>query len=71
MSANLPADTIALLGAGFAPSPETAQDVRLKALRSDAWRAVERRIPSAFGAGQDARRRQLAWLHLHPALEQP
>jgi len=44
VSANLPADAIALLDAGFALLPETAQDVRLKALRSDTWRDVERRI---------------------------
>jgi hypothetical protein len=67
VSANLPADAIALLDAGFALLPETAQDVRLKALRSDAWRDVERRITPAFGA-DEGRRRQLAWLHLHPTL---
>ena len=44
VSANLPADAIALLDAGFALLPETAQDVRLKAVRNDAWRDVERRI---------------------------
>ena len=67
VSANLPADAIALLDAGFALLPETAQDVRLKAIRSDAWREVERRITPAFGA-DEGRRRQLAWLHLHPTL---
>ena len=67
VSANLPADAIALLDAGFALLPETAQDVRLKALRSDAWRDVERRLAPAFGA-DEGRRRQLAWLHFHPAL---
>jgi hypothetical protein len=44
VSANLPADAIALLDAGFTLLPETAQDVRLKAIRSDAWRDVERSI---------------------------
>jgi hypothetical protein len=67
VSANQPADAIALLDAGFALLPETAQDVRLKAIRSDAWRDVERRIAPAFGA-DEGRRRQLAWLHLHPTL---
>ena len=67
MSANLPADAIALLDAGFTLLPETAQDVRLKAIRSDAWRDVERRIAPAFGT-DEGRRRQLAWLHLHPTL---
>ena len=67
VSANLPADAIALLDAGFTLLPETAQDLRLKAIRSDAWRDVERRIAPAFGA-DEGRRRQLAWLHLHPTL---
>jgi len=51
VSAHLPTDTIALLDAGFTLLPETAQDVRRKALRNDAWRDVERRIAPAFGAG--------------------
>jgi hypothetical protein len=66
VSANLAgADATLLLDAGFAPSPETLQDIRLKAIRSDAWKAIS---TTTFGAGQDARRRQLAWLHIHPTL---
>jgi len=63
VTAGLVADTAALLRAGFTPAPETLQDIRLKVIRNDAWKDV-----STFGAGQDARRRQLAWLHLHPTL---
>ena len=64
VTAGLVDDTSALLRAGFEPAPETLQDIRLKAVRNDAWKAIS----TTFGAGQDARRRQLAWLHLHPAL---
>ena len=64
VTAGLVDDTAALLRAGFVPAPETLQDIRLKAVRNDAWKAIS----TTFGAGQDARRRQLAWLHLHPAL---
>ena len=64
VTAGLVVDTSALLRAGFEPAPETLQDIRLKAVRNDAWKAIS----TTFGAGHDARRRQLAWLHLHPAL---
>ena len=57
-------DTAALLRAGFVrASAGTLQDIRLRAMRSDAWKDIS----ATFGAA-DARRRQLAWLHLHPAL---
>ena len=63
VTAGLADDARALLQAGFEASPETLQDIRLKAIRSDAWKDIS----ATFGAA-DARRRQLAWLHLHPAL---
>jgi hypothetical protein len=44
VSANLASDTAALVDAGFAVAPETRQDIRLKAIRSGAWRDVERRV---------------------------
>ena len=62
VTAGLVDDARALLQAGFEASPETLQDIRLRAIRSDSWKAIS----ATFGAGQDARRRQLAWLHLHP-----
>ena len=65
VSANLAEDATLLLDAGFAPSPETLQDIRLKAIRSDAWKAIS---TTTFGAGQDAQRRRLAWLHIYPTL---
>jgi len=58
-------DTAALLRAGFVPAPETLQDIHLRAIRSDGWKDIS---TTFVGAGQDARRRQLAWLHLHPTL---
>jgi len=64
VTAGLVDDARALLQAGFEAAPETLQDIRLRAIRSDAWKEIS----TMFGAGQDARRRQLAWLHLHPTL---
>jgi hypothetical protein len=53
VSANLAEDATLLLDAGFAPSPETLQDIMLKAIRSDLWKDLS----AKFGAGQDAQRR--------------
>jgi len=64
VTAGLVDDARALIQAGFEAAPETLQDIRLRAIRSDAWKEIS----TMFGAGQDARRRQLAWLHLHPTL---
>jgi hypothetical protein len=64
VAAGLVDDARALLQAGFEAAPETLQDIRLRAIRSDSWKDIS----ATFGAGQDARRRQLAWLHLHPTL---
>jgi hypothetical protein len=44
VSAFLPEVTAALLDAGFAAAQETRHEIRLKALRSGAWRDVERRL---------------------------
>jgi hypothetical protein len=63
VTAGLKDDTAALLRAGFVPAPETLQDIRLRAVRSDSWKAIS----ATFGA-DDARRKQLAWLHIHPTL---
>ena len=63
VTAGLVDDTAALLRAGFVPAPETLQDIRLRAIRSDSWKAIS----ATFGA-DDARRKQLAWLHIHPTL---
>ena len=63
VTAGLVDDTAALLRAGFVPASETRQDIRLRAIRSDAWKEIS----ATFGA-DDARRKQLAWLHLHPTL---
>ena len=63
VTAGLVDDTSALLRAGFVPASETRQDIRLRAIRSDSWKAIS----ATFGA-DDARRKQLAWLHLHPTL---
>jgi hypothetical protein len=57
VTAGLADDTAALLRAGFVPSHETLQNIRLKAIRSDAWKDIS----ATFGAA-DARRKQLAWL---------
>ena len=58
VAAGLVDDARALLQAGFEAAPETLQDIRLRAIRSDAWKDIS----AMFGAA-DARRRQLAWLH--------
>jgi hypothetical protein len=58
VAAGLVDDAHALLQAGFKAAPETLQDIRLRAIRSDAWKDIS----ATFGAA-DARRRQLAWLH--------
>jgi hypothetical protein len=44
VAANSATDAAALIDAGFAVAPETVQDIRLKAIRSGAWRDVERRV---------------------------
>jgi hypothetical protein len=46
VAANSATDAAALIDAGFAVEmvPETVQDIRLKAIRSGAWRDVERRV---------------------------
>ena len=46
VTAGLVADTAALLRAGFVPAPETLQDIRLRAIRSDAWKDIS----ATFGA---------------------
>ena len=51
VTAGLVDDTAALLRAGFVPAPETLQDIRLRAIRSDSWKAIS----ATFGA-DDARR---------------
>ena len=51
VTAGLMDDTAALLRAGFVPAPETLQDIRLRAIRSDSWKAIS----ATFGA-DDARR---------------
>jgi hypothetical protein len=53
VTAGLVDDARALLQAGFEASPETLQDIRLRAIRSDPWKEIS----ATFGAGQDARRR--------------
>ena len=63
VTAGLADDARALLQAGFEAAPETLQDIRLRAIRSAAWKDIS----ATFGAA-DARRKQLAWLHLHPTL---
>jgi hypothetical protein len=64
VTAGLVDDARALLQAGFEAAPETQQDIRLRAIRSDSWKDLS----AKFGAGQDAQRRRLAWLHIHPTL---
>lgn len=44
VTANLASDTTALLDAGYAVAQETRQDIRLKALRSGAWREAASRV---------------------------
>jgi hypothetical protein len=56
VTAGLVDDARALLQAGFEASPETLQDIRLRAIRSDSWKAIS----ATFGAGQDARRAPLS-----------
>ena len=64
VTAGLVDDARALIQAGFEAAPETLQDIRVRAIRSDAWKETS----TMFGAGQDAQRRRLAWLHIHPTL---
>ena len=40
VTADRPADAMMLLDAGFAPSRETVHDIRMKGVRSGAWREV-------------------------------
>ena len=40
VTAGLADDTAALLRAGFVPAPETLQDIRLRAIRSDSWKVI-------------------------------
>jgi hypothetical protein len=40
VAAGLVDDARALLHAGFEAAPETLQDIRLRAIRSDAWKDI-------------------------------
>ena len=51
VTAGLVDDARALLQAGFEAAPETLMDIRLRAIRSDSWKAIS----ATFGA-DDARR---------------
>ena len=42
--ADAPKDAAALIAAGFAVSQETTQAIRVKSIRSGAWRSVEERM---------------------------